>query len=132
MKLKRKFQIMTFILQRNKKRILLNLSLLKSLGVVFVKSLHKPCHVDSRLYLVRFDKYIVNLQFQCLCSFFVCSKYSTNSVSKSGLIWIYVLLRKACLLFNSYFFNTKTVYFYLFISIHSKYLNRSNFYQYVY
>ena len=41
----------------------------------------KPYHVDSMLYLVRFDKYIM----KCLYSFFVFSKWSTNTVDKSRL-----------------------------------------------
>ena len=35
-------------------------------------NLHKPCHVERRLYLVDFDKYILNLLFLKIFVFFLC------------------------------------------------------------
>ena len=51
-----------------------------------LQNLHKPCHGENNLYLVRSDKYIVNHLFpKFLYSFFVFCNWSTSTICKSAL-----------------------------------------------
>ena len=73
------------------------------LWVIF-KNLHKSCHFESKLYLVRFNKGIVFLNFRALSLLLVNGPqvlYWADFNAFQG--WIYPLLIWNCLLFHSFY-----------------------------